>query len=93
MRKWLQYLVSISVISLTIHACSSEDNARQEGSNVNNQAPVEGVTFRFIESNGLNMRIAEAGTSGQAWMRICSTSMGRPKPPSMPVFHIVDATT
>ncbi|MEO1932417.1 MAG: alpha/beta hydrolase, partial [Pseudohongiella sp.] len=26
--------------------------------------PVDGVTFRFIEANGLNMRIAEIGDSG-----------------------------
>ncbi len=28
------------------------------------QSPVDGVSFRFIESNGLRMRIAEAGDSG-----------------------------
>ncbi len=27
-------------------------------------SPVDGITFRFIEANGLNMRIAEAGNSG-----------------------------
>ena len=27
-------------------------------------SPVAGVTFRFIESNGIRMRIAEAGDSG-----------------------------
>ena len=28
------------------------------------QSPVEGVTFRFIETNGIRMRIAEAGETG-----------------------------
>ncbi len=30
----------------------------------NNQSPIDGVSFRFIESNGITMRIAEMGNSG-----------------------------
>lgn len=39
--------------------------AQAQGSNsMSAQAPIEGVTFRFIQSNGIRMRIAEAGDSG-----------------------------
>lgn len=36
----------------------------QEVNNLNQQSPVEGVSFRFIETNGIRMRIAEMGDSG-----------------------------
>jgi len=36
--------------------------AQHGGIDVNIELPVAGVTFRFIESNGIKMRIAEAGT-------------------------------
>lgn len=45
------------VISLTGHLL-----AQQEELGVSTESPVAGVTFRFIESNGITMRIAEAGT-------------------------------
>ena len=32
--------------------------------NENEQSPVDGVSFRFIQSNGITMRIAEMGDSG-----------------------------
>lgn len=64
MRKWLQYLVSISAIMLTIYASGSLVFAQQGGQNMNSTSPVEGVSFRFIEANGLKLRIAEAGDSG-----------------------------
>lgn len=35
-----------------------------QGSTMSTPSPVDGVTFRFIESNGIRMRIAEAGDSG-----------------------------
>jgi pimeloyl-ACP methyl ester carboxylesterase len=38
--------------------------AQQGSNNMSDSEPVDGVTFRFIESNGLNMRIAEIGESG-----------------------------
>jgi pimeloyl-ACP methyl ester carboxylesterase len=38
--------------------------AQQGSNNMSDSDPVDGVTFRFIEANGLNMRIAEIGDSG-----------------------------
>jgi pimeloyl-ACP methyl ester carboxylesterase len=35
-----------------------------QGNTMTMPSPVDGVTFRFIESNGLRMRIAEAGDTG-----------------------------
>jgi len=35
-----------------------------QGNTMITPSPVDGVTFRFIESNGLRMRIAEAGDTG-----------------------------
>ena len=36
----------------------------QENQNMAAAAPIDGVSFRFIETNGIRMRIAEAGDSG-----------------------------
>ena len=52
MRKWLQYLVSISAIMLTIYVFSSLVFAQQEGSNMNNQSPVDGVTLALTSNWG-----------------------------------------
>lgn len=49
----LSLLVIMSVLSSQLFAQSE-----------NGQSPVEGVSFRFIESNGITMRIAEMGNSG-----------------------------
>ena len=35
-----------------------------QGNTMTSPSPVDGITFRFIESNGIRMRIAEAGDSG-----------------------------
>ncbi len=35
-----------------------------QGNTMTTPSPVDGITFRFIESNGIRMRIAEAGDSG-----------------------------
>lgn len=40
---------------------SSQVIAQQEDTIVSTESPVAGINFRFIESNGLRMRIAEAG--------------------------------
>jgi pimeloyl-ACP methyl ester carboxylesterase len=42
----------------------AQNSAAQGEQNVNTSSPVEGVSFRRIQANGLNMRIAEAGDSG-----------------------------
>jgi pimeloyl-ACP methyl ester carboxylesterase len=39
-------------------------SAQQEEPAMNEQAPVEGVSFRFIETNGIRMRLATIGDSG-----------------------------
>jgi len=49
-------LILCGVLSMTTQAI-----AQSGGSNVSSESPVQGVSFRFIESNGLRMRIAEAG--------------------------------
>ena len=39
-------------------------SAQQEEPAMNEQAPVEGVSFRFIDTNGIRMRLATIGDSG-----------------------------
>jgi len=43
---------------------TTSGNTLNEESTLNNQSPVAGVSFRDIETNGIHMRIAEAGTTG-----------------------------
>ncbi len=38
--------------------------SNKEKSKMKTPSPIEGITFRFIESNGLRLRVAEAGESG-----------------------------
>ena len=63
----LNYLVRtcLSAVCLSIalgSAGAAAQNSDQQGGNVvSEQAPVAGVSFRFIEANGLRMRIAEMG--------------------------------
>jgi pimeloyl-ACP methyl ester carboxylesterase len=53
----------IVVVSLVLHgALLGQLLAQQGGIDVGTQSPVAGVTFRFIQSNGITMRIAETGT-------------------------------
>jgi pimeloyl-ACP methyl ester carboxylesterase len=55
------------VATLVTSVClifSATLSAQQGNSTMTSPSPVEGVSFRFIEANGLNMRIAEAGDSG-----------------------------
>ena len=47
-------------VLLIISVLSSQLFAQNE----NEQSPVDGVSFRFIQSNGITMRIAEMGDSG-----------------------------
>ena len=57
----LQRLAAVIILFMGITAVAVSANAQQGGRNVDSESPVEGVSFRFIESNGLRMRIAEAG--------------------------------
>ena len=53
------------VMLLTGIACSQTDSPGVEQEVVKMESsPVEGVTFRFIETNGIRMRIAEMGDEG-----------------------------
>jgi pimeloyl-ACP methyl ester carboxylesterase len=53
----------VVVVSLALHSSLSGQVLAQQGdSEVSTESPVAGVTFRFIESNGITLRIAEAGT-------------------------------
>ena len=53
----------VVVVSLVLHSVLSGQLLAQQGDvNVNAESPVAGVTFRFIQSNGIQLRIAEAGT-------------------------------
>jgi pimeloyl-ACP methyl ester carboxylesterase len=62
--KWL--LIGLVVTMLA--GCGTSDEAPEsttaEEEVAMEESPVEGVTFRFIETNGITMRIAEAGTTG-----------------------------
>lgn len=49
------------IISLLVALGVSVSAIAQQGGDMSD-SPVEGVSFRFIESNGLRMRIAEAGS-------------------------------
>lgn len=60
LRKVLTAVVAISV--LLAASLSAQLLAQQGEIGVSTESPVAGVTFRFIESNGITMRIAEAGT-------------------------------
>jgi pimeloyl-ACP methyl ester carboxylesterase len=53
--KVLIQAIALSVLLMTLVYAQPENNE------MSTQAPVDGVSFRFIESNGLNMRIAEMG--------------------------------
>ncbi|MCG8416069.1 MAG: alpha/beta hydrolase [Pseudomonadales bacterium] len=44
--------------------CLFVSNTLVAQSNSTSPTPIDGVTFRFIDSNGITMRIAEAGDSG-----------------------------
>lgn len=55
--KW----IIASVLVALAAGCSGANDTAQEEEVAMEEAPVEGVTFRYIETNGINMRIAEAG--------------------------------
>ncbi len=57
-----QHFALICLSSLLLIAgCNTTDRPSAPTANA---SPVDGVTLRFVESNGLRMRIAEAGDSG-----------------------------
>ncbi|MDA1372863.1 MAG: alpha/beta hydrolase [Proteobacteria bacterium] len=58
--------ISITTLLATIFSLMFSASAySQRGTNaMSSPSPVDGVTFRFIEANGLRMRIAEAGDTG-----------------------------
>ncbi len=51
----------LAVPALLFWSLCGESWAQQGETTLSNKSPVAGVTFRFIQANGLNMRIAEAG--------------------------------
>ena len=57
-------LFSLVMASVALFLMASQVFAQPRNIDMNTQSPVEGVSFRFIESNGINMRIAEMGDSG-----------------------------
>ena len=61
--KWLFTGLMVAVLAGCGASNDSGDSAAPgaEEEAAMEEAPVEGVTFRFIETNGINMRIAEAG--------------------------------
>ncbi len=61
--------MSVSVMAMLVSGCGGIDaqtdaETVQEEKIVMEASPVEGVTFRFIETNGIRMRIAEMGDQG-----------------------------
>ncbi|MFT4861056.1 MAG: pimeloyl-ACP methyl ester carboxylesterase [Pseudohongiellaceae bacterium] len=62
------YLSSLLLTCLLlIHAGAlnaQQPNTGQRSNDMTEMSPVAGVSFRMIESNGITMRIAEAGSSG-----------------------------
>ncbi|MBL4581891.1 MAG: alpha/beta hydrolase [Gammaproteobacteria bacterium] len=64
MKNAIKYFGRVAAVSLLLNgALSGQLVAQQQGdAGVITESPVAGITFRFIESNGITMRIAEAGT-------------------------------
>ena len=59
----VQTLLRTRIISLLLLASISGQLWAQQGdTDVSTESPLAGVSFRFIESNGIRMRIAEAGS-------------------------------
>ncbi|PCI74839.1 MAG: hypothetical protein COB20_14375, partial [SAR86 cluster bacterium] len=59
----IQTFGRITAVLWVLHSTlSGQILAQQGGIGVSVESPVAGVTFRFIESNGITLRIAEAGT-------------------------------
>ncbi len=72
--------VAAGLIALTVASCASTSDEiaelrergevaelqalAEQGVPVDEPSPIEGVTFRFIETNGIRMRIAEMGDEG-----------------------------
>ena len=72
--------VAAGLIALTVASCASTSDEiaelrergeiaelqalAEQGVTVDEPSPIEGVTFRFIETNGIRMRIAEMGDEG-----------------------------
>lgn len=57
---WALLLMPVLVAVLVIMPGRAE--AQRGDADMNTESPVAGVSFRFIESNGIRMRIAEAGS-------------------------------
>lgn len=49
---------------LALACCLFFTSTLSAQNNAGSASPIDGITFRFIESNGITMRIAEAGSSG-----------------------------
>ena len=70
----MRLLGLLALMSVTIFGCGqpvhepSEAPQQEQGSSheaqAMSQSPIDGVTFRYIQSNGIRMRIAVAGDSG-----------------------------
>lgn len=59
----IQAFGRIVAVSLVLHSALLGQSLAQQGDiDVSTESPVAGVTFRFIQSNGITLRIAEAGT-------------------------------
>lgn len=61
------FLVAFSCFMLFANLATAQSEILQKGISMNESrtsSPVDGVTFRTIESNGISMRIAEAGADG-----------------------------
>lgn len=54
-------LRALTIVLLGLIFNITQISAQQGGRTVSTPSPVPGVSFRFIEANGLSMRIAEAG--------------------------------
>lgn len=52
---------TLAGVSFGLVFTMAEVSAQQGETAVDNQSPVAGVSFRFIEANGITMRLAEAG--------------------------------
>lgn len=63
MQSKFKYLLALMLATLGL-VVATQGFAQRGNQNVDNSSPVEGVSLRFIQANGLNMRIAEAGDSG-----------------------------
>ena len=64
MKTSIKTAVLLLIMAACMPAMLHAQTASRENPLMNEQSPIPGITFRFIETNGIRMRLATAGDSG-----------------------------